>query len=67
MNLLEITCSAVAILSAALFLIYNAFETLFKHYFTNISTYSETYINVLQKHMLSFFGFHFEVKPQLII
>ena len=51
--------SAVAILSAALFLKYVAFMTLFKHDFTIFSTYSETYINGLQKHMLSFFGFHF--------
>ena len=59
--------SAVAILSAAFFLIHKAFVTLFKHNFTKFSTYSEAYINGLQKHMLSYFGFHFEVNPQLII
>ena len=56
-----------AILSATLFLIHIAFLTLFKHNFTIFSTHSETYINSLQKHMLIFFGKHFEVRPQLII
>ena len=66
-NWILFTWSALAKLSAALFLIYNAFVTLFKHNFTNFSTHSETYINSLQKHMLIFFGKHFEVRPQLMI
>ena len=41
--------------------------TLSKHNFTNFSTYSDTYINGLQKCILSFFRFLFEVKPQLIV
>ena len=44
-----------AILSATLFLIHIAFLTLFKHNFTIFSRHSETYINGLQKYMLSFF------------
>ena len=58
--------SAFAILPAAFIFIYNAFLTLFKHNFTNFSTYLEAYINGLQKYMLIFFGFLFKVMPQLI-
>ena len=50
-----------------LFLIYNAFVTLFKHNFTIFSTYSETYMNDLQRHMHSFFCFHSDMTPQVII
>ena len=66
-NLKSFAWSAFAISSAAFFLIYNAFMTLFKHNFTFFSTYSDTYINGLQKCILSFFKFLFYVKPQLII
>ena len=40
--------SAFAILPATFIFIYNAFVTLFKHNFTNFSTYLEAYINGLQ-------------------
>ena len=47
-------------------LTHNSFMTLFDHNFTNLPTYSETYLNGLQNDMLTLFGFLFELKPQLI-
>ena len=44
-NWILFTWSAVAILSAEFFQIYNAIVTLYKHNFTNSSTYSETYVH----------------------